>query len=190
MQARQNLVAGSGGVFPAAWDGVLDCLVVDEAGQVSLANIVGVSLATQNLILLGDQMQLEQPIQGTHPGETGQSALQYSLQGHATIPSGLGIFLDRSYRMHPDVCSFISETVYEGRLRSIEETARQRILIDPIRGLVRREAGVVFVGVEHDGNLQASDEEIDLVRHGDGFPLYGRGFCLHRAIRSDTAWRH
>jgi len=52
---------------------------------------------------------------------------------------------------------------YEGRLRSIEETARQRILIDPIRGLVQREAGVVFVGVEHDGNLQASDEEIDLV---------------------------
>ena len=163
-QKTCGLVAGTAWPFSRGeWDGVLDYLIVDEAGQVSLANIVGVSLATQNLILLGDQMQLEQPIQGTHPGETGQSALQYYLQGHATIPPELGIFLDRSYRMHPDVCGFISETVYEGRLRSIEETARQRILIDPVRGLVQREAGVVFVGVEHDGNLQASDEEIDLV---------------------------
>jgi predicted RecB family nuclease len=163
-QVTGGLVAGTAWPFSREeWDGVLDYLVVDEAGQVSLANIVGVSLAAKNLILLGDQMQLEQPIQGTHPGETGQSALQYYLQGHATIPPQLGIFLDRSYRMHPDVCSFISETVYEGRLHSIPETARQRIAIDSADGLVRKEAGVVFLGVEHEGNLQASDEEIDVI---------------------------
>jgi hypothetical protein len=157
MTALRHTIAGLPITFVCGY------LVVDEAGQVSLANIVGVSLATQNLILLGDQMQLEQPIQGTHPGETGQSTLQYYLQGHATIPPELGIFLDRSYRMHPDVCSFISETVYEGRLRSIEDTARQRILINQGGVLLRKEAGVVFVGVEHEGNLQASDEEIELV---------------------------
>ena len=76
-----GLVAGTAWLFSREeWDGEWDYLIVDEAGQVTLANLVGVSLAARNLILLGDQMQLEQPIQGTHPGETGTSALQYYLQ--------------------------------------------------------------------------------------------------------------
>jgi superfamily I DNA and/or RNA helicase len=144
------------------WDGALDYLIVDEAGQVSLANLVGVSLAAQNLILLGDQMQLEQPIQGTHPGETGKSALQYYLQDHATIPPNLGIFLDRSFRMHPLVCQFISDTVYEGRLHSVPETERQQIKLGDANRLICRPAGIQFLGVEHDGNVQSSDEEIEL----------------------------
>ena len=145
------------------WDGALDYLIVDEAGQVSLADLVGVSLAARNLILLGDQMQLEQPIQGAHPGEAGTSALLYYLQEHATIPPELGIFLDRSFRMHPDVCRFISETVYEARLTSVSETALQRISLKSSARLVNKEAGIQFIPVEHDGNVQSSDEEIEHV---------------------------
>ena len=158
-----GLVAGTAWLFSREeWDGVLDYLIVDEAGQVSLANLVGVSLAARNLILLGDQMQLEQPIQGTHPGETGTSALQYYLQDHATVPPELGIFLDRSFRMHPEICRFISDTVYEGRLESVPEAAQQRIA-NPTGRLIQKEAGIQFIPVQHDGNTQASDEEIDKV---------------------------
>jgi hypothetical protein len=57
--------------------GKLDYLFIDEAGQVSLANLVGMSASTNNIVLMGDQMQLGQPIQGSHPGESGQSILEY-----------------------------------------------------------------------------------------------------------------
>ena len=71
----------------------LDYLFVDEAGQVSIANLVGMSRSAKNIILMGDQMQLSQPSQGSHPDESGQSILEYLLQDHATISDDLGIFL-------------------------------------------------------------------------------------------------
>jgi superfamily I DNA and/or RNA helicase len=83
--------------------GRFDYLFVDEAGQFSLANSVAVGISTKNLIFVGDQMQLAQPTQGSHPGESGSSALDYLLNGHATIPPDFGIFLNVTRRMHPDV---------------------------------------------------------------------------------------
>ena len=55
--------------------GALDYLFIDEAGQVSVANLVAMSRAAKNIILIGDQMQLEQPIQASHPKGSGQSTL-------------------------------------------------------------------------------------------------------------------
>ncbi|MCF6239507.1 MAG: TM0106 family RecB-like putative nuclease, partial [Candidatus Marinimicrobia bacterium] len=81
--------------------GELDYLFIDEAGQVAVANLVGISRSASNLVLKGDQMQLGQPVQGTHPGESGQSVFEYLLQDHATIPPELGVFLGTTYRMHP-----------------------------------------------------------------------------------------
>src|SRR3546814_18516010 len=95
----EDVVGGSGsGVSPAhqlaagtAWlfanqelDEAFDYLFVDEAGQVSLANIVAMGTSARNIILVGDQMQLSQPIKGTHPEGSGRSALDHLLQGHAT----------------------------------------------------------------------------------------------------------
>ena len=139
----------------------LDYLFVDEAGQVSLANLAGMSRCAKNIVLMGDQMQLEQPIQGTHPGESGQSALNYYLQDHATIPDTLGIFLGVSYRMNPDICRFISDMAYEGRLQAAPENQAQRLAL-PADGakLVRQDCGIVFSPTEHDGNTQGSDEEV------------------------------
>ncbi len=110
-----------------------DYLFIDEAGQVSLANLVGMSASTKNIVLMGDQMQLGQPIQGSHPGESGQSILEYYLHGHATIPEHFGIFLGTSWRMHPGVCSFISEAVYEGRLKPEKQT-KNRVIKLPANG--------------------------------------------------------
>ena len=163
---QKGLIGGTAWLFSREdIAGKLDYLFVDEAGQVSLANLVGMSASTRNIVLMGDQMQLGQPIQGSHPGESGQSILEYYLQGHATIPDDLGIFLATTWRMHPDVCSFISEAVYEGRLRP-EPGNVNRVIECPAGGdrssasQIPAEAGIVFVPVEHEGNTQGSDEEV------------------------------
>ncbi len=160
-----NLVGGTAWAFsnPDA-AGKVDYLFVDEAGQVSVANLVGMSSSTKNIVLLGDQMQLEQPIQGSHPGESGASILEYLLQDHATIPSNLGVFLDTTRRMHPDLCAVVSSAVYENRLHA-EAGNEKQVLIPPatLHDAFPRTAGVVFVAVEHEGNTQGSAEEVDAI---------------------------
>ena len=99
-------------------------VIIDEAGQVSLANAVAVGTSAKNLILVGDQMQLGQPIQGSHPGETGLSCLEYLLNGHPTVPPEIGVFLGVSYRLHSNICRFISDAIYESRLTSFEKAER------------------------------------------------------------------
>ena len=139
--------------------GTLDYLFIEEAGQFCLANVVAVAPSAANLILLGDQMQLSQPTQGSHPGESGLSSLEYLLHGHATVPLDRGIFLGTSWRMHPDLCRFISEAYYEGRLDSAPRTASNRIIGGSNTG-AGAETGVRFVPVDHAGCTQDSDEEI------------------------------
>jgi predicted RecB family nuclease len=139
----------------------LDYLFVDEAGQVSLANLVGMSRAAKNIILMGDQMQLGQPIQGSHPDDSGQSALEYLLEDHATITPDMGIFLPKSYRMHPDVCSLISNQVYEGRLRSDDSTSRHNVSIPG--EVLPIQSGIHFIPVIHEGNTQGSEEEVSVI---------------------------
>ena len=143
--------------------GRFDYLFIDEAGQVSLANAVAVGLSTRNLILVGDQMQLSQVTQGHHPGATGLSCLEYMLHGQATVHQDLGVFLGSSRRMHPDVCRFVSDAVYDGRLGSIPETERHRVIRGAGTTLVPAETGIVWVPVEHDGCTQSSDEECDAI---------------------------
>ena len=109
----------------------MDFLFVDEAGQVSLGHLVAMGLAARNIVLLGDQMQLPQPIQGVHPGRSGESTLDFLLDGAATIAPERGIFLSDTWRMHPDVCGFISEAVYDGKLHSAPRCTQQSLLLAP-----------------------------------------------------------
>ena len=141
----------------------LDYLFVDEAGQVSLANAIAVGAASHNLVLIGDQMQLAQPLQGTHPGDSGLSCLEYVLQGHATIPAAMGIFLGVSYRMHPDITRFISDAFYESRLHSAASTHTNRIQL-PDSSRIGIEAGIAFVPVEHRGCTHGSNEEVCVIQ--------------------------
>lgn len=163
---KVGLIGGTAWAFSAAdMRERLDYLFVDEAGQVSVANLIGMAPSSKNLVLLGDQMQLSQPIQGSHPGHSGQSALGYLLQGRATIPDRLGLFLDTSWRLHPELCGFISDTMYDGRLRAAAHTGKRLVRRPPgAGGHIRREAGLVFVPVVHSGNTQASDEEVAVIR--------------------------
>ncbi len=98
----------------------VDVLVIDEAGQVSLANALAVAQAARSLILLGDPQQLEQPTKAAHPDGSDVSALEHLLGGHATIPPDRGLVP----RPTPGACipaitAFTSEQFYEGRLESV-----------------------------------------------------------------------
>ena len=157
-----SVVGGTAWLFSREdFDQSFDYLFVDEAGQVSVANIVAMATCAKNIVLVGDPMQLSQPIQGTHPGESGLSTLEYLLAGHNTVPADRGIFLPVSRRMHSDVCRFISDIVYEGRLTSDDGAARQKILGDSTQGL----SGARLVEVSHVGNSQSSPEEVTAIRH-------------------------
>ena len=109
----------------------VDTLFVDEAGQMSLANVLAVAGAARNLVLLGDPQQLAQPSQATHPPGAGASALGHILGERATMPEGAGLLLDLTYRMHPDLCRYTSEVFYDGKLHGVEGLGRQEILGDP-----------------------------------------------------------
>ena len=105
----------------------VDVLFVDEAAQMSLANVLAVSQAAPSLVLLGDPRQLDQPTQGTHPGGTGVSALDYILDGQQTIGADRGLFLAETWRLHPAICAFTSEVFYESRLQPIRGLELQGI---------------------------------------------------------------
>jgi predicted RecB family nuclease len=157
---RYDLVAGTAWLFARPeFDQDFDYLFIDEAGQVSLANVVAMGVSARNLVLVGDQMQLAQPIKGDHPGESGLSVLEYVLGDRATVPPGRGVFLAVTRRMHPDVCRFISEAVYEGRLHPDAGNATQRLVMAAGADPALRASGVRFVPVIHEGCSQKSEEE-------------------------------
>jgi uncharacterized protein len=136
-----------------------DVLFVDEAGQVSLGNLVAMATAARSVVLVGDQMQLAQPIQGAHPGDSGRSALDHLLEGHAVVPPERGIFLSKTWRMHPDLCSFVSAAVYESKLQSEAGCATQRLVLKKNAHPALKATGLSFFPVEHSGCRQKSNEE-------------------------------
>jgi predicted RecB family nuclease len=151
-----DVVAGTAWLF--AREGMteaVDTLVIDEAGQLSLANVIAVAPAASNLVLVGDPRQLAQPSKGTHPAGAEVSGLDHVLRGEATMPDHLGLFLDRTWRMHPEICEFISEQVYDGRLESEAHCATQQVDDGPVVG----GTGLRWIPVEHEGNRTSSAEE-------------------------------
>jgi superfamily I DNA and/or RNA helicase len=143
--------------------GTYDYLFVDEAGQVSLGNLVAMASAAANIVLVGDQMQLPQPVQGVHPGQTGLSSLDYLLEGRATVADDRGILLNETRRLHPTLCAFVSEAIYDGRLKAHPTTAQRYLIIQPDAHAALRTAGLSFVPVAHDGCTQSSRAEAETI---------------------------
>lgn len=144
-------------------DQMFDYLFVDEAGQLSLGHLVAVATSAKNVVLMGDQMQLGQPTQGVHPGESGLSILEFLLQSHHTVPRDMGIFLGTSYRMHPSVCQFISDAVYDSRLQSAPQTSHQLIKTSNTSHPLIRPHGIVYAPIHHQDCMQTSIEEAKLI---------------------------
>jgi len=154
-----RLVAGTAWLFAAeAMDGQLDHLFVDEAGQVSLADALAMGTAAKNLVLLGDPQQLPHVSQAIHPPGTSCSVLEHLLGDEETVPPERGLFLDETWRMHPDVCEFVSNLMYEGRLSAIQDCETQGLTCASLPA-----TGIVYVPVDHQGNSRSSVEEAEAV---------------------------
>jgi uncharacterized protein len=151
----------------------VDVLFVDEAGQMSLANVLAASPSANSIVLLGDPQQLDQPQRGVHPDGAEASALSHLLDEHKTITPDRGLFLAESWRLHPDICAFTSDVFYEGRLTSRPENANQRLNVaGPLAG-----TGLRFVPVEHDANQSDSPEEVEKVAE-----------LVELLMRDDATW--
>ncbi len=134
----------------------VDVLFVDEAGQMSLANVLACTRIARSMVLLGDPQQLEQPTKGVHPEGTGVSALHHWLGEAKVMPADRGDFLKTTWRLAPAICAFTSECFYEGQL-----TSKPGLEHQVLRGTQRFQgAGLRVVPVDHDGNRNASDEEV------------------------------
>ena len=159
LAALENAAMVGGGTAwlwaaPEAFETV-DVLFVDEAAQMSLADVLAVSQAAKTVVLIGDPQQLDQPMQGSHPEGTDVSALDHILGGEQTISPDKGLFLEQTWRLHPDICSFTSELFYDGKLVPREGLEKQIINAPgPING-----SGLRYLPVLHHGNQNCSPEE-------------------------------
>jgi uncharacterized protein len=174
-----SLLAGTSWLFSReGMEGRIDYLFVDEAGQLSLADTVAMGTSAANIVLLGDPQQLPQIQQGIHPAGADRSVLEHLLQEASTVTEDRGIFQERTFRMHPEVCRFVSELSYDRRLRSADGCERQIVTSSGVNG-----AGIRFIAVSHEGNTQSSREEADVVRGEVDRLLAGGTFT---DVRGDT----
>ena len=135
----------------------IDYLFIDEAGQISIADLIALGGVAKNIILVGDQLQLGQPTQGSHPGLSNNSVLDYLLQGKDTIEDNRGIFLNRTYRMHPNINSFVSENFYENKLLTNPENQKRKIDL-PNNFFIKNE-GIHTILMNHEDCTQTSEQE-------------------------------
>jgi len=138
----------------------LDYLFIDEAGQVALGTTIANATSADNLVLIGDQMQLSQPMRAKHEGYARMSSLDFILEDDDTISTDKGIFLNVTRRLNKKICNYISTSFYDSRLTSdpITETRSVNLKLDPIK-----DEGLFYVPIDHNGCSQRSDEEADLV---------------------------
>ena len=200
-----NVIAGTTWLFAsqAMRDNPVDVLVVDEAGQLGLADTIAATISASNVILLGDPQQLPQVSQASHPGGAGASALEHLLGDELTVPPDRGVLLETTWRMHPDVCEFISEVMYGGKLHSHESCVGQQ---------AAGQTGLRWLRAEHEGCSTESAEEAAIVvakveellgqpwtdQHGATRPLTVDDFmvvapyndqrrCIEAALRANPA---
>ncbi|MGV0656254.1 TM0106 family RecB-like putative nuclease [Mycolicibacterium thermoresistibile] len=151
-----NVVAGTTWLFSSKEmrAAPVDVLVIDEAGQLALADALAASGAAHNLVLLGDPLQLPQVAHANHPGIAGRSVLDHIVGDDVLLPPDRGVFMHETRRMHPDVCAFISDQIYDGRLHSISDCNRQTTVAG---------TGLRWMRVDHHGNRTRSPEEADAI---------------------------
>jgi len=157
---KANVLGGTSWLWaPEPSFEAVDVLFIDEAGQMSLADVLAVSQSAKKLVLLGDPQQLERPLKGSHPEGAEKSALEHLLNGRKTISEDMGFLLPESWRLHPEVCKFTSSVFYEEKLSS-HPIAGSRVLEGHpwLSG-----AGLWFVPVMHDGNRNSCAEEVETV---------------------------
>jgi predicted RecB family nuclease len=177
LDTTSDLIAGTAWLFSREeLDQKLDYLFIDEAGQVSLANFVAMGMSAKNIILMGDQMQLSQPIKGTHPSFSGMSTLEYLLQDKPIISSDRGIFLATTWRMHENICRFISDAVYDSKLHPEKDNQKQSLILSEIAHPSLLQNGIQFISAQHKDCSQKSEEEGKIIKELY-FSLMQQSYC-------------
>lgn len=161
VSSDHTLVAGTAWLFarPEHRE-AFDLIFIDEAGQFALASAAAVALATKSMVLMGDPQQLPQVNQAQHPGGSGASVLGHLLAGSNTLATRQGVLLTETWRMHPDVCAFVSERSYDSRLRSRAQCAQR--MLDAPTGAISG-VGLRTLAVAHERRSQSSPEEADAI---------------------------
>lgn len=128
-------------------DDKFDFLFIDEASQVTVANFLSMAGCAKYAVLVGDQQQLDMPIQGAHPGDAGLSCLSYAVgDGVSIVSKSHGVFLDKSYRMNPQICSFVSNAFYNDALKAAPNCSKNELRIQPDNAsLVKTGSGILFI---------------------------------------------
>ena len=185
-KASFNLVAGTTWLFsgPDMATQPVDVLVVDEAGQLSLADTLAACRSARNLLLLGDPLQLPQVAQASHPGGSGGSALQHLLgdaDDHAAGPRRVP-YRDATHaprRLHVHL---------RQHLRGSPHAATSSCAVQS----TEFGTGLRWLRAEHEGRSTYAAEEVELVhaeirrllgtkwvnQHGEASPLTVRDFLV------------
>src|SRR6266481_2250014 len=169
-----NVVGGTSWLWTRPdYSDAVDVLFIDEAGQMALADVVAVSRAAKNVVLIGDPQQLDRPLKGSHPPGAESSALQHLLGDHQTIPDSMGLLLPETWRLHPNICPFTSDVFYEGLLNARVFNRNRKLSGHPwLNG-----AGLWFVPVDHQANRNSSAEEIEVIAR-----------IVESLLRPDVKW--
>ena len=163
LSENYNLYAGTAWLFSKdLFDQKLDYLFIDEAGQVSLANTFAIATSAKNLVLIGDQMQLSQPIKGIHVGNSGKSSLDFLLGEQDTIPAEQGIFLNQTRRLNSKICAYISSSFYDSRLKPHPITKTRNVDLK-LKNIGNE--GIFYLPMIHENCMQKSDEEVEIVKN-------------------------
>ena len=151
-----DLFAGTIRTFASPYfDNRLDYLFIDEAEQVDIANVIAISNASKNIILIGDPMQLIRP-------KSNSSILDLLLGDRMTIPADRGIFLSLSYRLKPEICRFISDVFYEGRLISSENASPRKL---HLQGTNLPNDGIAIINTDPQNDSKQSSDEAEIIKN-------------------------
>jgi len=159
-------------------DAPFDLLVIDEAGQVSLSNLLYLSRVARNILLVGDQQQLSQPNRAKHPDNSGLSCLDYAMANEPVVPPDRGVFLSTSWRMPASLTQLVSKLFYAGELHGAEANNANRV---EWHGQAQ---GLLFDPVNHSGNSTTSEEEVERIASLVD-QLYGQPYQRARLVNGD-----
>ena len=138
-----------------------DYIFFDEAGQLSISKLIASSMSSKNIVMIGDHMQLPQPTAGNLDGESTYSPIEYLLKEKNTISDHNGIFLDRTFRMHQNICDFISKSFYENRLISDQTTHNQQVILQDGKSV---ENGIYLTDLDHNDYSVQNMEEVKYIK--------------------------
>ena len=139
--------------------GSVDLLLIDEAGQLSLADALAVTQAADRIVALGDPQQLAAPVQAAQDPLVSVSLLEHLAGDRAVLPAEVGVFLDITHRMHPAVCDVVGALAYDDSLSSSAAAGQRQLSGENLLvagRLLPLAPGLIWLPVDGGGEAEAA----------------------------------